>query len=167
MRDTEDTAAEPRRSNAESVERILREVDGEMDEHAYPVRREDLAAHYGDTTVELPNETESLGDVFDRLTDAEYDTAREAKAAATGELTGVSIDPDEYNVECDLDPRHADRLGTVEDPLAEETGSPVEAEPPSEPEAVPDEPDPEGVYDGAEAVEPDDREHSEDGDSRA
>ena len=44
---------------------------------------------------------------------------------------------------------------------------PVEAEPPSEPEAVPDEPDPEGVYDGAEALEPDDREHSEDGDSRA
>ena len=156
MRDTEDTAAGPRRSGAESVERILREVDGEMDEHAYPVRREDLAAHYGDTTVELPNETESLGDVFDRLTDREYETPREARAAVVGEIAGA-VDPEAYNPERDLDPGSAGRLGTVEDPLAGER-SPVDAEPRSAPEAVPDEPDPEGVFDGAEAVEPEDRE---------
>ena len=105
--------------------------------------------------VELPNETESLGDVFDRLTDAEYETPQEARAAVVGEIAGA-VGPDEYNPERDLDPRSASRLGTVEDPLVEER-SPVDAEPRSGPEAVPDDTDPEGVYDGAEAVEPDDR----------
>jgi hypothetical protein len=156
MTDPQTVSRRAKHERAAAVERVLRSVDPDLDGHAYPVRREELAARYGDTTVELPNETESLGDVFDRLTDAEYDTAREAKAAAIGEIAGVSLNADEYNPERDLDPRTAGQLGTVKDPLADDAGSPVEAEPPSDPEAVPGEPD--GVYDGTKAVEPEDRE---------
>lgn len=158
MSDPQDASRRNQRERAAAVERLLREVDPDLEAHAYPVRREDLAARYGDTTVELPNETESLGDVFDRLTDAEYGTAREAKAAAIGDIAGVSVDAEGVNLERELNPEDAGRLGTVEDPLAEAGDSPLDAEPRSTPEAVPDEPDPDGVYDGREAVEPDDRE---------
>lgn len=158
MTDPQDASRRNQRERAAAVERLLREVDPDLSAHAYPVRREDLAARYGDTAVELPNETETLGDVFDRLTDTEYETAREAKAAAIGEIAGVSVAADEYVHERSVDPEEAGDLGTVEDPLAEEEESPVDSEPVSDPEAVPDEPDPDGVYDGSEAVEPDDRE---------
>lgn len=164
MTDPQDTSRRNQRERAAAVERLLRSADPDLEAHSYPVRREELAARYGDTAVELPNETESLGDVFDRLTDREYATAREAKAAAIGEIAGVSLEPDEYNPGQDLDPAAAGELGTVEDPLAEDAGSPVDADPPSSPEAVPEEPDPDGVYDGAEAVEPDDRERGGPGD---
>lgn len=161
MPDPQDASRRAQRERAAAVERVLREVDPDLEAHSYPVRREALAARYGDTIVELPNETESLGDVFDRLTDREYESAREARAAAVGEIAGVSVDSDGYNLERDLDPERAGRLGTVENPLAEGDRSPVEGEPPSEPEAVADEPDPDGIYDGAEAVEPVDREGGE------
>jgi hypothetical protein len=158
MTDPQDASRRNQHERAAAVERVLLSVDPDMEAHSYPVRREELAARYGDTTVELPNETESLGDVFDRLNDAEYGTAREARAAAVGEIAGVSLAPDGYTVERHVDPEHAGRLGTVEDPVADEPGSPVDADTPSDHEAVAEEPDPEGVYDGAEAVEPHDRE---------
>lgn len=158
MSDPQDASRRNQRERAAAVERVLREADPDLEAHSYPVRREELAARYGDTTVELPNETESLGDVFDRLTDGDYETAREARAAAIGEIAGVPVDADEYNIERELDPETAGHLGTVEDPLAGDDDSPIDTEPRSAPEAVPDEPDPDGVYDGAEAVEPDDRE---------
>jgi hypothetical protein len=156
MTGPQDASRRNQHERADSVERVLRSVDPDLDAHAYSVRREELAARYGDTTVALPNETESLGDVFDRLTDAEYETAREARAAAVGEIAGVSLAPEGYTVERPVDPEHAGRLGT--DPVADEPGSPVDADPPSDPDAVADEPDPVGVYDGAEAVEPHERE---------
>lgn len=160
MTDPQDASRRNQRERAEAVERVLREVDPDLEAHSYPVRREELAARYGDTTVELPNETESLGDVFDRLTDRGYETAREARAAAVGEIAGAPVEGDEYNVERDLGPEEAGRLGTVEDPL-DWADSPVDAEPVSDPEAVPDEPNPEGVYDGAEPIEAADREGRE------
>ena len=156
MTDPQDASRQNQRELAAAAERVLRAVDPDLEAHSYPVRREELAARYGDTMAALPNETESLGDVFDRLTDREYETPREARAAVVGEIAGA-VDPEAYNPERDLDPGSAGRLGTVEDPLAGER-SPVDAEPRSAPEAVPDEPDPEGVFDGAEAVEPEDRE---------
>ena len=115
MTDPQDASRQNQRELAAAAERVLRAVDPNLEAHSYPVRREELAARYGDTTAALPNETESLGDVFDRLTDREYDTPQEAKAAVVGEIAGVD-GPDEYNPERDLDPGSAGRLGTVEDP---------------------------------------------------
>ena len=154
MTDPQDASRRNQRELAAAVERVLRAVDPDLEAHSYPVRREELAARYGDTMAALPNETESLGDVFDRLTDREYDTPQEAKAAVVGEIAGVD-GPDEYNPERDLKPGSAGRLGTVEDPLDGER-SPVDAEPRSDHDA-----EPEGVFDGAEPVEPEDREASD------
>ncbi|PSQ36253.1 hypothetical protein BRD05_03430 [Halobacteriales archaeon QS_9_70_65] len=57
-----------------------------------------------------------------------------------------------YNPERDLDPGSAGQSGTVEDPLDGER-SPVDAEPRSGHDT-----EPEGVFDGAEPVEPEDGE---------
>jgi hypothetical protein len=158
--DPQRTAREEQRERAEIVENILREVNPHLDEESYPVSREELSARYGETAVELPNETESLGDVFDRLTDREYETPREAKEAVIGEVTGKALDPGEYNLERDLEPDEADDLGSTEDRLEANGKSSVETEPRNEPEAIPDETEetPEGVYEGAESVEDVDRE---------
>lgn len=154
MTDPQDASQQNQRELAAAAERVLRAVDPDLEAHSYPVRREELAARYGDTTVTLPNETESLGDVFDRLTDREYDTPQEAKAAVVGEIAGVD-GPNEYNSERDLDPGSAGQLGTVEDPLDGER-SPVDVEPRAGHDT-----EPEGVFDGAEPVEPEDREVSD------
>ncbi|PSP93540.1 hypothetical protein BRC84_04900 [Halobacteriales archaeon QS_1_68_44] len=159
MTDPQDPSAGRQRSHAESVERILREVDAEMDEHAYPVRREDLATYYGDATLDLPNETESLGDAFDRLSKTEYETARELKRAVVGavadneEATVESFDPEEFGVRRDDE----DRLGSTADRL-EAPESPVDEEAPTEPGHGPDGEAHEDVYDAAETVEAEDRE---------
>ena len=163
MTDPQDPSAGRQRSHAESVERILREVDAEMDEHAYPVRREDLAAYYGDATLDLPNETESLGDAFDRLSETEYETAREIKRAVVGavadneEVTAESFDLEEFDVRRDGE----DRLGSTADRL-EAPESPVDEEAPTEPGHGPDGEAHEDVYDAAETVEAEDREPNAD-----
>jgi hypothetical protein len=158
--DPQRTAREEQHERAEIVENILREVNSHLDEESYPVRREELSARYGETTVELPNETEALGDVFDRLTDQEFDTPREAKEAVIHEVTGKAIDPGEFNLERDLEPDEAGDLGSTEDQLEAAEESPVDTEPRNDPEAIPEETEeaPEGVYEGAESVEDIDRE---------
>jgi len=47
--------------------------------------------------VDLPNETESLASVFDRLVDGRFDSAREAHEAVYHELTGRAAGSTEYN----------------------------------------------------------------------
>lgn len=158
MADPQDTAEERQRELAEATERILNDIDPELDDHAYPVRREELAARYGDSMLDLPNETESLGDVFDRLTDDAYETPREAREAVLNEVTGEGPSPGEYNDERNLEPDAGETPGTIDARTEAGAESAVEREPLSDPEAVPEEDDPEGVYDGAEPVEPDDRE---------
>ena len=146
MTDPQDPSAGRQRSHAESVERILREVDAEMDEHAYPVRREDLAAYYGDATLDLPNETE-------------YETARELRRAVAGavadneEVTAESFDLEDFDVRRDDE----DRLGSTADRL-EAPEPPVDEEAPTEPGHGPDGEAHEDVYDAAETVEAEDRE---------
>ncbi|PSQ16538.1 hypothetical protein BRC99_00960 [Halobacteriales archaeon QS_7_69_60] len=136
---------------AAAAERVLRAVDLDLETHSCPVRREGLAARYGDATAALPDETESPGDIFDRLTDREYDTPQEARAAVVDEIAGVD-GPEGYDPERGLDLGSAGRLGTAEDPLDGER-SPVDAEPRSGHDT-----EPEDVFDGAEPVEPEDRE---------
>ena len=72
---------------AEHVENILDEVEADARDRKYPVGSEDLAAEYADQPIDMPNETESMGDVFRRLDD-EYETPEEVREALHGELTG-------------------------------------------------------------------------------
>lgn len=71
----------------------------DRDDHKYPMRREELAVEYADHAMDLPNETESLGSVFDRLVDRRYETPAEAREAVLNELTGEEGGLAEYNDE--------------------------------------------------------------------
>jgi hypothetical protein len=93
MGDPQESANERRHEQVEAVEEILDSVDPALEEHAYPVTSEELSAHYGSTNSELPNETESLGSVFDRLEDKEYDSPMEVKEAVLRRASAASPDP--------------------------------------------------------------------------
>ena len=92
-------AARRARERAEGVERILTAVESRLADHKFPTTSEELAAEYGDAPIDLPNETESLGDVFDRM-NGEFDSPEAAREAIYGELTdgrgeSAEFDPDE------------------------------------------------------------------------
>ena len=94
---------ERRRERTESVEKMTDRVGRLLGEHKYPTTSEELATEYADDPIDLPNETESLGSVFDRLVDERFESAEEAREALFGELTGEAGPPVEYNEERDLD----------------------------------------------------------------
>ena len=69
---SDDRAENPRdrqHERAEHVENILNEVETDVRDRKYPVRSEELATEYADQPIDMPNETESMGSVFDRLDD--------------------------------------------------------------------------------------------------
>src|SRR6056297_1861097 len=90
---------ERQRERTESVEEMLGEAGQMLGEHKYPATSEELAIEYGDQPLDLGNETESLGSVFDRLVDERFDSADEAREAIYNELTGEASGPEEYNDE--------------------------------------------------------------------
>lgn len=81
-------ARERQRERAARVERVLEAVEADLDEGAYPVNSDDLAAQYRATALDLANETETLEDAFDRLADeyGAFDDPDAARAALTAEL---------------------------------------------------------------------------------
>lgn len=85
----QESAEERRRERAELAEHASRELEGRFTEFKYPVSSEELAVEYGEEMVELANETESLGSVFDRLADEQYETPAEVREAVYTEITGV------------------------------------------------------------------------------
>jgi len=99
----QDSAKERQHERTEHVEDILNGVDGLLDEDKYPTTSEELAAEYADEPLDLPNETESLGSVFDRLVDERFETPQEARELLYRELTGPAGTTDEYNEERDLE----------------------------------------------------------------
>ncbi|MEE6210685.1 hypothetical protein U3A55_11020 [Salarchaeum sp. III] len=105
--DVTDSARERQHERTERVEETLEAVDATLDGLSYPTNPSEMKAVYGETAEELPNETESLGDVFDRLEDEEYETHEDAREAVLGELTGTAGrehgDENEYNPERELD----------------------------------------------------------------
>ncbi|MFW5957033.1 MAG: hypothetical protein ACOCQ7_01205 [Natronomonas sp.] len=123
MTKAQDESRRKQKERAEAVQNLLDDVDPDLDEHAYPVASEDLATHYGNTELDLPNETESLGDVFDRLAD-DYDTPQEARASVLKEISGMAVDSAEFNPERDLDPERAGELGSVESGLEPDIDQP-------------------------------------------
>ena len=96
--DVEDRATERQHDRAERVERIVEAFETKLEDRSYPVSSAELGAEYADQPIDLPNETETVGDVFDRLGD-EFDSAAEAREALYGELTGETAGREEYNPE--------------------------------------------------------------------
>ena len=83
----QDEAAERQRERAEHVEDALAEVRRDLGEQSYPVSSEALSATYADQTVDLPNETESVGSAFDRL-EEQFENEEQAYDALVGEIGG-------------------------------------------------------------------------------
>jgi len=99
----QDSARERQHERSEHVEDVLNGVDGLLDEDKYPTTSEELAVEYADEPIDLPNETESLGSVFDRLVDERFETPAEAREVLYSELTGPAGTDDEYNEGRDLE----------------------------------------------------------------
>jgi len=73
------------------------EAAGLLEDRTYPTTSEELADEYAIDSVDLPNETESLGSVFDRLPDEEYTSAAEAADAPHMEPTFEEDERDDEN----------------------------------------------------------------------
>lgn len=102
-RDPQESARERQRDRAEAAESAAEdEFSGMLSGHKYPATSEELATEYAQDPVDMPNETESIGSVFDRLEGERYETAEEAEEALYNELTGSEGGDEEYNDERDL-----------------------------------------------------------------
>lgn len=93
----QENARRRQRDRTESVEDMLARADELLGEHKYPTTSEELATEYADQPLDLPNETESLGSVFDRLVDERFESADEAREAMYNEITGEAGPRAEYN----------------------------------------------------------------------
>ena len=82
-----DEAAERQRERAERVEDALAGVRRDLGEQSYPVSSEALSATYADQTIDLPNETESVGSAFGRL-EGQFESEEDAYDALVGEIGG-------------------------------------------------------------------------------
>ena len=71
--------------------RLLDGATTPMDAHSYPATTADLIEAYGDVELELPNGTESLGDVLERLTPETYESAEEARLAMYSAVSSKGI----------------------------------------------------------------------------
>lgn len=100
----QERALERQRERADIAEEIYERVDGFLGDRKYPTTGEELAVAYADSMSDLPNETESLGDVFDRLVHERFESRAEAREAVLSELTGAAGGVSEYNDERPLSP---------------------------------------------------------------
>ncbi|WP_331235300.1 DUF5789 family protein [Natronorarus salvus] len=69
----------------------------------YPTTSEEIAEEYGTQEIDLANETETLGDVLDRLPDERYESEAEVREAVYGELSGQAGGRHEYDEGRELD----------------------------------------------------------------
>lgn len=101
-----DRAESRKHARAENVEHVLDETEALLRDQKFPVTTEELATQYADQPLDLTNETESLGSVFDRMTDyEEFESSEEVREALYNELTGNADGrtENEYNDERDLE----------------------------------------------------------------
>ncbi|SDR18692.1 DUF5789 family protein [Natronobacterium texcoconense] len=113
-RDRAQDHAEQRKSDrADRTESILEDVEQHLGELEYPTTSEEIAAEYGNEPIDMPNETESLGSVFDRLAGEEYDSPEEVREAVYGEITGEAGDHHEANTERDLERLDDQKQGSL------------------------------------------------------
>ncbi|NGM67883.1 hypothetical protein G6M89_02460 [Natronolimnobius sp. AArcel1] len=98
----QDRAAQRKSQRADTTESILEDVERHLGDLEYPTTSEEIAAEYGSEPIDMPNETESLGSVFDRLAGEQYDSPEEVREAVYGEITGEAGNQNEANPERDL-----------------------------------------------------------------
>ena len=98
----QDRAEQRQADRADHTESIFANVERDLGNLEYPVTSEELATEYATEPIDIPNETESIGSVFDRLVDEQYDSPAAVREAAYGELTGEAGSPNEANLERDL-----------------------------------------------------------------
>lgn len=99
----QDRMSDRKADRAETTESILEDVERHLGDLEYPVTGEELASEYATDPMDLPNETESLGSVFDRLANERFESAAQAREAIYGEITGEAGGRQEANPERDLD----------------------------------------------------------------
>lgn len=93
-----ESARDRKHERAEHTEHILAEAEELLHAHDYPTNAAELAEEYANQPADLPTDTESMGDVFDRLS-GQFDTAQEAREALLNEVTGDAAGAAEYNDE--------------------------------------------------------------------
>jgi hypothetical protein len=126
-------AAARQRERAERVERLLDEVEARIDDHKFPTRAEELAAVYRADPIELPNETESVASVLDRLDDR-LEAPAEVRAAVARAVGGVDRWADESATVSAADRTGTDRVPgdttrrTAIRPGTGENGPPADAD---------------------------------------
>ena len=108
----QDRAERRQAGRADAAESILEDVESHLGDLEYPITSEELAAEYGTEPLDMPNETESLGDVFDRLAGEEFDDPEAVREAVYGELTGQAGSPNEANPERDLTSLDEEKQGS-------------------------------------------------------
>lgn len=109
----QDRAEQRKAERADHTESILEDVERHLGELEYPTTSEEIAAEYGNEPIDMPNETESLGSVFDRLAGEQYDSPEEVREAVYGEITGEAGSPNEANAERDLDELDDEAQGSL------------------------------------------------------
>ncbi len=97
----QESANRRRHERTDTVEDVLGDV-GLFAEEKYPTTSEELAVEYADQEIDLANETESLGSVFDRLVDERFETPADAREAVLNELSGDAAGSEEYSDGRDL-----------------------------------------------------------------
>ena len=65
----------------------LTRIEHAFVDHSYPATTAELIADYGDSEITLPNGTETVGEILDRLGEETYENAGAVSQAL---LTGVS-----------------------------------------------------------------------------
>ncbi|RQH01445.1 DUF5789 family protein [Natrarchaeobius oligotrophus] len=109
----QDRAERRKSSRADRVESVLDDVERDLGELEYPVTSEEIATEYGNEPIDMPNETESLGSVFDRLAGEQFDDPEEVREAVYGEITGEAGDAREANPERDLERLDEEKQGSI------------------------------------------------------
>ncbi|SIS03902.1 DUF5789 family protein [Natronorubrum thiooxidans] len=111
----QDRAEQRQSQRAETTESILEDVERHLGDLEHPVTSEELATEYGNEAIDLPNETESLGSVFDRLAGEQFDSVEAVREAVYGEITGQAGSPAEANPERDLASLDEESQGSISD----------------------------------------------------
>jgi hypothetical protein len=62
-----------------------------IDDHEYPATTEELIADYGDRTLELPNGTETVQEVLERLDSETFESPEDARFAVYSAVSNKAV----------------------------------------------------------------------------
>lgn len=71
--------------------RFMNDVDDRLGAHSYPATTGELIDAHGDMEIDLPNGTETLGEVFGRLDSSTFETPEEARLMAYSAVGDAAI----------------------------------------------------------------------------